>query len=114
MKMDRNIQAGLITEISCQYDFSKFGIVLYAPITTDSRSDFIADLNGKLIKIQCKTSREAEDGNSFSFSTCSTNWNTKSIKTYKGQIHYFYTTNRGQGYLVPVDEAGNKQKTPQL
>ena len=83
MKMDRNIQAGLITEISCQYDFSKFGIVLYAPITTDSRSDFIADLNGKLIKIQCKTSREAEDGNSFSFSTCSTNWNTKSIKTYK-------------------------------
>ena len=114
MKMDRNIQAGLITEISCQYDFSKFGIVLYAPITTDSRSDFIADLNGKLIKIQCKTSREAEDGNSFSFSTCSTNWNTKSIKTYKGQIHYFYTTNRGQGYLVPVDEAGNKQKTLRL
>lgn len=112
--MEKNIQSGLLTEISCQYDFSKFGIVLYAPITTDSRSDFIAEVNGCFLKIQCKSCTEAADGNSFTFSTSSKNWNTKTIKTYKGQIDYFYTCHKGKGYLVPIDETGNQTKTLRL
>ena len=80
--MEKNIQAGLLTELSCQYDFSKFGIVLYAPITTDSRSDFIAEVNGYFLKIQCKSCTVSADGNSFTFSTCSKNWNSKITKTY--------------------------------
>lgn len=112
--MEKNIQSGLLTELSCQYDFSKLGIVLYAPITTDSRSDFIAEVNGIFLKIQCKSSTESNDGNSFTFSTSSKNWNSKQIKTYKGQIDYFYTCHNGQGYLVPIDETGNKTKTLRL
>ena len=112
--MEKNIQSGLLTEISCQYDFSKLGIVLYAPITTDSRSDFIAEVNGYFLKIQCKSSTESADGNSFIFSTSSRNWNTKTYKTYKGQIDFFYTCHKGQGYLVPIEETGNKTKTLRL
>lgn len=112
--MDRNIQAGLLTELSCQYDFSKLGIVLFAPITTDSRSDFIAEVNGIFLKIQCKSSRESADGNSFSFTTCSKNWNTHKVKTYQGQIDYFYTCHKGQGYLIPIDNVGRKEKTLRL
>ena len=109
--MEKNIQSGLLTELSCQYDFSKLGIVLYAPITTDSRSDFIAEVNGFFLKIQCKSCTESADGNSFSFSTCSKNWNSKVVKTYKGQIDYFYTSHIGIGYLIPIDDTGGKQKT---
>ncbi len=112
--MEKNIQSGLLTEISCQYDFSKLGIVLYAPITTDSRSDFIAEVNGYFLKIQCKSCTESADGNSFTFLTSSKNWNTKVVKTYKGQIDYFYTCHKGKGYLVPIDETGNKSKTLRL
>ena len=112
--MEKNIQAGLLTELSCQYDFSKFGIVLYAPITTDSRSDFIAEVNGYFLKIQCKSCTVSADGNSFTFSTCSKNWNTKIIKTYEGQIDYFYTCHEGQGYLIPISETGKKAKTLRL
>lgn len=112
--MKKNIQSGLLTELSCQYDFSKLGIVLYAPITTDSRSDFIAEVNGYFLKIQCKSSTESSDGNSFTFSTCSTNWNTKITKNYKGQIDYFYTCHKGKGYLIPIEETGNKTKTLRL
>lgn len=112
--MERNIQSGLLTELACQYDFSKLGIVLYAPITTDSRSDFIAEVNGYFLKIQCKSCTESEDGNSFTFSTSSKNWNTKTVKTYKGQIDYFYTCHKNQGYLIPIEETGNKTKTLRL
>ena len=112
--MEKNIQSGLLTELSCQYDFSKLGIVLYAPITTDSRSDFIAEVNGYFLKIQCKSSTESSDGNSFTFSTSSKNWNTKITKNYKGQIDYFYTCHKGKGYLIPIEETGNKTKTLRL
>lgn len=114
MNMERNIQAGLLTELSCQYDFSKLGIVLYAPITADSRSDFVAEVNGSFLRIQCKSCTESEDGNSFTFSTSSKNWNSKVVKTYKGQIDYFYTCHKGKGYLIPIDETGNKAKTLRL
>lgn len=112
--MEKNIQSGLLTELRCQYDFSKLGIVLFAPITADSRSDFIAEVNNHFLKIQCKSSTESKDGNSFTFSTCSKNWNTKQIKTYKGQIDYFYTCHNNQGYLIPIEETGKKEKTLRL
>lgn len=112
--MEKNIQSGLLTELSCQYDFSKLGIVLYAPITTDSRSDFIAEVNECFLRIQCKSCTESADGNSFTFSTSSKNWNSKIIKTYKGQIDYFYTCHKGQGYLIPINETGKRAKTLRL
>ena len=112
--MQKNIQSGLITELLCQYDFTKFGIVLFAPITTDSRSDFIAEVNGLFIRIQCKSSTGSADGNSFVFPTISKNWNTKEVKKYQNQIDYFYTSHNNQGYLVPIEEANGKQKTLRL
>ena len=55
-------QKGLITEIQCQYDFSKYGILLSQPIFPDSRYDFIADINGKFYKssmtILCEEERQ--------------------------------------------------------
>lgn len=111
--MQKNMQSGLLTELACQLDFSKLGIVLYAPITSDSRSDFIADVKGQLLRIQCKSCTESADGNSFAFPVSNKSWSGET-RTYKGQIDFFYTTHKGQGYLVPVDETGTKEKTLRL
>lgn len=112
--MHRTTQAGLITELACQIDFSKLGIVLFAPITADSRSDFVAEVGNRFIRIQCKSCTEASNGDSITFATCSKQWNTKERKTYVGEVDYFYTSHNGQGYLVPITETNKKQKTLRL
>ena len=43
-------QKGLMTEIQCELNFTKYGIILSKPITNDCRYDYIADINGKYKK----------------------------------------------------------------
>lgn len=112
--ISENIQSGLITELSCQLHFAEFGILLSQPIINDSRYDFLADINGEIYKIQCKSSSSNDNGNSFYFSVISQNWNTKEKKDYQGQIDYFYTCFNGKGYLIPVEETGKQTKTLRL
>ena len=110
--MFSTIQAGLLTELKCQEEFSSYGILLSQPIISDSRYDFIADINYKLYKIQCKTCSVAEDESYISFATSTKNWNTKDIHYYsENEIDFFYTYYKGKSYLVPVCEAQNKTKT---
>ena len=81
--MQENIKKGLLTELRCELDFTNLGYVVSKPITADSRYDYIVDINGRLLKIQCKTGAayDAEE-TAFSFLCCSTNWNTKSLHSY--------------------------------
>ena len=90
--MQENIKKGLLTELRCELDFTNLGYVVSKPITADSRYDYIVDINGRLLKIQCKTGAayDAEE-TAFSFLCCSTNWNTKSLHSYnKDEIDYYY------------------------
>ena len=104
-------QKGLITEIQCQYDFSKYGILLSQPIVSDSRYDFIADINGILYKIQCKAAMVADDNSFIKFKCHMTNirQNTETFYTID-DIDYFYTNYNNQGYLVPVQIGGKQEK----
>ena len=54
-KMNITNQLGQLTELWCQLDFCERGIVLSQPTNPSSRYDFIADINNKLYRIQCKT-----------------------------------------------------------
>ena len=104
-------QKGLLTELSCQYDFTRCGILLSQPITPDSRYDFLADINGRIYKIQCKSSVSTDEKESaFTFSVQSQNQISKEKKDYHGQIDFFYTNFNEQGYLIPIDKVGKKQK----
>lgn len=110
--MNETKQKGLITELHCQLDFSELGILLSAPICEDSRYDYIADINGQLIRIQCKTCSVGEDGSYIKFSTRSTRSNTgQSYQRYytKEEIDYFYTSYDNQGYLVKVEETSSEK-----
>ena len=100
--MNGTTQLGLLTELLCQIDFSKRGIVLSQPITSDCRYDYIADINDQLIRIQCKTAKP-EANNIISITTASKNWNNGQIHNYIDDIDYFYTSYNGNGYLFPID-----------
>lgn len=110
--LSENTRKGLLTELQCQQDFSKAGILLSQPIVNDSRYDFIADIDGTLYRIQCKTAMLVDEkATAISFPTANINWNNGIHKNYKNQIDYFYTCFNNQGYLIPVNECGLRAQT---
>lgn len=105
---------GRTTEIECQLAFTKLNIVMSQPITPDSRYDYIADINNKLYRIQCKTSILSADENSIIFNckTTGRGANGNYQHSYsKDDIDFFYTCYNGISYLVPVEEANGSTKT---
>lgn len=48
---------GTITELHCILDLTEIGIRTLTPNDEASKYDVVADINGKFIRIQCKTSR---------------------------------------------------------
>ena len=114
--MNYTTRKGLLTEIACQKAFSDVGILLSQPIISDSRYDYIADIEGKLYRIQCKTSRwiNEEKKDAFTFSVSSKNWNNGDRKSYQGQVDFFFTSFEGENYLIPISDVGVSHKTLRL
>lgn len=110
--MDITQQKGLTTEIRCILDFTELGYRCLTPIDDSSKYDVVVDLNGKFLKIQCKTSSwvtdTVQEKVAFSISTCCQTTNTQKTTRHKysaDEIDYFYTWFNGQGYLVSINEA---------
>lgn len=102
-------QKGNITELECLLAFEKRGIEVSVPWGENTRYDMIIDIDNKLYKIQCKTSRETKNG-SFSFATSSTRLNTRgSFKACysKEEIDFFATSFNDNIYLIPVENCGS-------
>lgn len=89
----------------------ELGYSVSIPYGENSRYDFILDLDGKLLKIQVKTSRlkknikNPNDAIIFACRSSNTNASGNSYHRYnKQQIDYFATYWNNQCYLVPVEE----------
>lgn len=118
-------QLGNTTELLCIVSFYKLGYSVSIPYGENSRYDFIADIKGKLIRIQVKSSKSRDGGNSFCFSCRSSRINGKEAinkKYSKSEIDYFATYINNNCYLIPVEECscsktlrfgkcGNNQET---
>lgn len=105
--MQENTIKGTLTELQCQKDFIQKGILVSQPIVQDSKYDFIIDLEGKLYRIQCKSSSLSADEKFISLKTKSTNIRTMKDTYYtKNDIDFFYTYYQGVSYLIPVEDAG--------
>lgn len=107
---------GNTTEMECMLEFMKLGYQVSIPFGEDSRYDFIADINDKLYKIQCKTSSEIVENDvvvSIKFKTVrqsgskATNWTR--TKYGENEIDYFATSYQGKCYLVPLKECSNEK-----
>lgn len=105
-------QKGNLTELKCITSFYELGYSVSIPYGENSRYDFIADINGKLIRVQCKTSREIESGViGFSCRSCRSNSHSNIRRKYtKDEIDYFCTYWNCVCYLVPVQECSAEKK----
>lgn len=110
--LDKTQQKGTITELQCILDLTKLGIRCLIPVDDSSKYDVVADINGRFIRIQCKTASwvtdTTEEKVAFSIATCCQTTNTKTTTRHKyteTDIDYFYTWFEGQGYLVSIQEA---------
>ena len=102
-------QIGNIGEAKTIYQFIKFGIPVYIPFGDNEKADLIAEFNGKLNKIQVKTSQKAENGKMIFDLTSSTSHRKNGIKhSYnKEEIDFFvcYNIERDKLFLIPIEQA---------
>ena len=105
-------QKGNLTELECITAFYQLGYQCSIPYGENSRYDFIADINGKLLRIQCKTSREIESGViEFSCRSCHSNTSSNLRRRYtENEVDYFCTFWNGMCYLIPISECSNAKK----
>jgi len=105
-------QKGNLTELQSIVAFYELGYQVSIPYGENSRYDFIADINGKLIKVQCKTARKIDDGViEFSCRSCRSNTQSSIERRYtKNEIDFFCTYWDGQCYLIPIEETSTSKK----
>lgn len=107
-------QIGNITEIGCMLAFIKAGYNVLTPYGDCERYDFVVDINGNFIKIQCKTSHAIDDNNNgFVFhcrSTHRVNGKCVNEKYKSNEIDYFATYFDEKCYLIPQKECGAEKR----
>ena len=95
------------TKVLCK--FVELGIPVYIPFGDNEKSDLIADFNGKLNRIQVKTSLKAEDGKMIFDLTSSTFHRKNGVRHIysSDEIDYFacYNIERDKIFLIPIDKA---------
>lgn len=114
---DEALIKGDVNELRCMLAFEERGYCVSIPFDGSSKYDFVADVEGKLLRIQCKSSHYYKDDTSIAFScSCSTTNTQKTVRhTYsKQQIDYFMTTFGSYVFLVPVEETTNSDKILRL
>ena len=99
-------QKGNLTELQCLTAFMEQGCGISIPYGDNLKYDFIADVNGKLLKIQVKTS-SLKDDSAIKFSCRTTHVNCAGVKNERysaDEIDFFATYWNNQCYLIPVAE----------
>lgn len=102
---------GEITELEVAKSFLKLGYQVCKPLVSDSKYDFIVDINHKLYRIQVKTASLSKDEDYIEFHTESSHTNTKGTvySHYSAEdVDYFATMYNHQCYLIPIEKIGSR------
>ena len=102
---------GKTTELQVALAFISRGFQVSQPLVTDSRYDFIVDINNRLYRIQVKTSSIKEEGAYIEFSTSTSHTNTQRTINHSytdKEIDYFATIYQNQCYLIKVNDCGSR------
>lgn len=106
-------QKGNLTELNCITSFVKCGCGVSIPYGDNLKYDFIADVDGQLLKIQVKTSSlKKNNPNVIKFSCVSTHVNSSGVKNVKykdGEIDFFATFWNGVCYLIPASQCSREK-----
>lgn len=103
--MNETLIRGDVTELQCILDFQKRGYYCSIPFSGSCRYDVVVDINGKLLRIQCKAATYSDGALHIYCSRQTTNTQTTTRYKYTSdEIDYFYTTWNNYGFLIPVNE----------
>ena len=106
--MYNSTSIGAVGESAAIYNFTRRNIPILKPFSDNSRYDFVVDIFGKLLKIQCKTTICTRDKKSFmQFQLCSTNGFTAEHYTYTEDdidFYFLYCIENGYCGLVNISE----------
>lgn len=114
---------GCYVELECMCSFIKLGYTCCIPYGNDAKYDFIADINGKFIRIQCKSPvliKDTKDRNvvsSLMLSLRNATTNTKETVTHgytEDQVDYFATYYNDNTYVIPIKDTGSSSFTLRL
>lgn len=108
---------GNVIELQCISKFTELGYECSIPYGNGAKYDFVVDLNGKFIRIQCKSASNVKkngvtDESAIVINTTSQTTNTQKTtrhKYTKEQIDYFATYYKNQVYLIPVEECSTSK-----
>jgi hypothetical protein len=116
--MDYTKAIGNVNELKCLTRFISMGFDCSIPYGDASKYDFIVDVNGKLLRIQCKSSNYVTLKNgeksldAFYFSCVSSTTNTEKTVRHRyteENIDYFCTSFLGKVYMIPVRECSTSK-----
>lgn len=115
--MDYTQAIGNVNELKCMLAIMQLGYDCSIPYGNASKYDFIADINGELLRFQCKSSHFVSDHgvtktDAFQFNTSCQTTNTRETKRYRynsDQIDYFITCFQDKVYVVPVEECSSSK-----
>lgn len=105
---------GAMTEQKCFLKCIESGFIVSKPLFDNARYDFILDANGKLYRIQVKTSHWTDDTKAAfvfnGYSQHSVGNGNKRMKYTNQEIDYFMTEQDNIFYLYPANEEGFVEK----
>lgn len=108
---------GNVVELQCISKFIELGYECSIPYGNNAKYDFVVDINGKFLRIQCKSATRVKKKNgelddAFSISTVSQTTNTQKTTKHRytlEQIDYFATYYNNKVYLIPVQECSTSK-----
>lgn len=98
-------KSGILTELEVQHFMAKLGVIISIPYGDCARYDQIWDIDGKLLRVQVKTSSILDDESGISFPGKNT-----AGKYTNDQIDGIATFYDGKCYFVPIDDCSNEIK----
>lgn len=110
--MDNTLIRGDVNELQCILDFQKRGYYCSIPFSGSCRYDIVVDIDNKLYKIQCKSATYSEDEGVLKMSATRSTTNTQKTTRYtysEKEVDYFYTSWKGYGFLIPIDEVSTEK-----
>ena len=99
--------------MQCMTSFLELGYNVLIPFGDCERYDFVADVNGQFLRVQCKSASTKDEGKTILINCRSTHYKDGSCiheKYDKTQIDYIATFWEGQCYLIPVEECGSAKR----
>lgn len=101
---------GMALEAKIMTDLLRCGCAVSTPWGDTERYDLVVDVGGDLLRIQVKSARTRNGGETIEFDCRSNHYTSKGIKhnTYSAdEVDYFATAYGETSYLVPVSECGS-------